>query len=122
MNVNNINKPYEDGYVVMIDEEQVCSICLDNDAYTYKSWVKLNHCSHRYHRHCIDLWLEGHRTCPLCTIDVYEKHYIERAPLTRFQTSTSCICGWIIFFLTIIGLAIWFLVYEIQKMNKNGLK
>jgi hypothetical protein len=106
------NKPYTDGYVVMIEEEQVCSICLDNDPYTYKSWVKLNHCSHLYHRHCIDLWLENHRTCPLCTVDVYERPPVQY-DLTRVQM--ACQCGGLMFCLALLGFMIWFIIYEIRK-------
>jgi hypothetical protein len=117
MNININNKPYADGYVIMVDDEEKCSICLDNDTYTYKSWVKLDKCSHLYHRHCIDLWLENHRTCPLCTTDVYEP--VQR-PLTRRQIMYGC--AGIIFVLSAIGLVIWFLVVEIQKMNDKYKK
>lgn len=62
-----ITKPYEG---VNVEE---CSICISNDEFTYKSWVELK-CGHCFHRHCIDLWLENHRTCPICVQDVYNKH------------------------------------------------
>jgi hypothetical protein len=46
-----------------------CPICIDNDQFTFKSWVKLRNCSHYFHRHCIDLWLEHKSTCPICVQD-----------------------------------------------------
>lgn len=81
MNINITNTtithlPYTTGLIVpFLDNEEkkekkeVCSICMDNDQFTYKSWVKLK-CSHYFHRHCIDLWLENHHTCPICIQDV----------------------------------------------------
>jgi hypothetical protein len=45
--------------------EEKCPICLDNDSFTRKSWVKL-HCLHLFHRHCIKIWMEKKDTCPVC--------------------------------------------------------
>ena len=64
--------PYTDGVVIPVESNEVCSICLDNDVYTYKSWVNLGRCHHQFHRHCIDLWLEHHRMCPRWT---YPTHH-----------------------------------------------
>ncbi len=107
-----MNKPYLEGVIVPIDTNEECSICLDNDEYTYKSWVKLNHCSHQYHRHCIDLWLEKHRTCPLCMRDVYIPH---RNDQHTTRTSSLCIGGIIVFFLSIFGILGWIIVSESQR-------
>ncbi len=57
------SKPYQG------NEREECVICTDNDAFTYKSWIKLG-CDHYFHRHCIDLWLEQRSTCPLCTLNI----------------------------------------------------
>lgn len=62
-----ITKPYEGS------NAEECSICISNDEFTYKSWVELR-CGHTFHRHCIDLWLENHRTCPICVQDVDGKN------------------------------------------------
>ena len=67
-----INRPYTEGYNKPYNGEnkEECSICLDNNEFTYKSWVKLG-CNHYFHRHCIDLWLEQRQTCPICVQNIY---------------------------------------------------
>lgn len=70
-NQENKEKPYTEGFTKPYqgNEREDCTICSDNDAFTYKSWIKLG-CDHYFHRHCIDLWLEQRSTCPLCTLNV----------------------------------------------------
>lgn len=41
-----------------------CSICLGELAIARDA--KKLHCGHRFHKLCIVLWIENHRTCPLC--------------------------------------------------------
>ncbi len=49
--------------------DNLCSICQED-------WVHgdnlriINHCSHIYHRACIDRWFESHVHCPLCRHDI----------------------------------------------------
>jgi hypothetical protein len=58
--ISNVEKPYS-------GEDRVeCSVCLDNDMFTYKSWIILISCKHAFHRHCIDIWMEKSDECPLC--------------------------------------------------------
>jgi hypothetical protein len=38
-----------------------CSICLEKEG---EMWVKLRHCKHAFHAHCLKAW--GHKSCPLC--------------------------------------------------------
>lgn len=73
INNSNLEKPYTEGFSKPYDDpdREECSICSDNDPFTYKSWVKLG-CSHYFHRHCIDLWIHERSTCPLCIENVYE--------------------------------------------------
>ena len=63
-----IEMPYKDDEESGIKREE-CPICLDNDMFTYKAWVKLE-CSHTFHIHCIDLWRENHSDCPLCRLKI----------------------------------------------------
>ena len=59
-----------------IQEEVVCGICLDNmmvkcmqikdDA------VKIPGCGHRFHKGCIQKWLEQKPSCPYCNRDLRE--------------------------------------------------
>jgi len=78
-NENENSKPYTENYVKSYvgDQREECIICSDNDAFTYKSWIKLG-CNHFFHRHCINLWLEERPTCPLCIENVYQSHRSER--------------------------------------------
>ncbi|KAF7635750.1 RING-type domain-containing protein, partial [Meloidogyne graminicola] len=49
---------------IKIDEEK-CSICL-NEFYINEETRKLIPCNHIFHKTCIDEWLNGNSTCPLC--------------------------------------------------------
>lgn len=73
------SKPYTEDFVKPYfgEQREECIICSDNDAFTYKSWIKLG-CDHYFHRHCINLWLEQRSTCPLCIENVYQSHRLER--------------------------------------------
>ena len=62
------------------ENREECNICLDNDCFTYKSWVKLG-CLHYFHRHCIELWTEDRETCPICRENIhnsYRKYKLNR--------------------------------------------
>ena len=118
-----MNKPYQEGIMVPILDtydkddkyQEICSICLDNDIYTCKSWVKMNHCSHQFHRHCIDLWLEKNRVCPLCMKDVYEDDR-DRShnPHSLAQCMGVCFCC-LIFFVLLILAIVFYVVPEIER-------
>ncbi len=41
-----------------------CVICLD-DIDIFENIKNLN-CNHKFHKECIDLWLQEKNTCPLC--------------------------------------------------------
>lgn len=66
---------YDKTYVIPYsgEDREECNICLDNDSFTYKCWVKLG-CSHYFHRHCIDLWVEERNTCPVCRENVFQSY------------------------------------------------
>ncbi|OAV97402.1 hypothetical protein PTTG_00137 [Puccinia triticina 1-1 BBBD Race 1] len=51
------------------DEQAVlasCSICLEDDVEGDTLFVLPCHASHRFHRICLQDWLQGNTSCPLC--------------------------------------------------------
>lgn len=51
------------------DENEVCSIC--QDQYTEGQAIRsLTHCTHIFHKSCIDQWFEGNVHCPVCRFDI----------------------------------------------------
>jgi hypothetical protein len=53
------------------DEQNSCSICQEN--YTDgQSIRKINHCSHEFHKNCIDIWFLENVHCPVCRYDIRE--------------------------------------------------
>jgi len=74
---NNILDIYEENIVKQYElpNREECPICIDNDNFTYKSWIRIKKCSHYFHRHCINLWLEQKTTCPVCVQNVYPDNY-----------------------------------------------
>jgi len=74
-NIDEKEKFYEGYYLKQYlgNNRQECSICIDNDAFTYKSWVKLG-CSHYFHEHCINMWTVERPTCPICRDDIYQSY------------------------------------------------
>ena len=50
-------------------EGQNCSVC--QEGYTEGQAIRtINHCSHRFHRTCIDTWFSSHVHCPDCRYDI----------------------------------------------------
>ena len=51
------------------DEEQACSIC--QDSYTEGQALRtISHCTHKFHKNCIDIWFERNVRCPVCRYDI----------------------------------------------------
>jgi hypothetical protein len=51
------------------DENEVCSVCQDH--YTEGQAIRsITHCSHMFHKSCIDQWFERDVHCPVCRFDV----------------------------------------------------
>tara|TARA_B100001123_G_C15063937_1_gene928742 strand:- start:144 stop:977 length:834 start_codon:yes stop_codon:yes gene_type:complete len=50
-------------------EPETCTICREpiNDQSIVR---EIKNCRHKFHLHCIDIWFENRRTCPLCRCDV----------------------------------------------------
>ena len=101
-----ITKPYEG------DGKEDCSICMSNDQFTYKNWIELR-CGHCFHRHCIDLWLENHRTCPICVQDVDENQQRIYDPIDIQRAFMNCI-SYIFLIALLIG-TIFYLIYHNNK-------
>ena len=51
------------------NDNQLCSICRCNIE-SGQIRRTINHCGHRFHQECIDLWLSNHNTCPMCRHDL----------------------------------------------------
>lgn len=100
-------KPYEERYFVSYDGEQreECPICIDNDQFTCKSWVKLKQCKHFFHQHCIDQWMEHKWTCPVCVQHVYGYNQvaIEVISPQRRDSQSASRCS--VFSIVLIGVA-----------------
>jgi hypothetical protein len=48
-----------------------CAICQDhNDPSDNNEWRIIRHCSHRFHRGCIDEWFQQNVHCPVCRHDI----------------------------------------------------
>lgn len=68
-----------------------CAICLSE--FEDESILKLlNICYHVFHQECIDLWLEMHKTCPVCRreLDMPEKR-LDKSPLVLRSNSIDVV-------------------------------
>jgi hypothetical protein len=52
-------------------QDDICAICQD-DIDANQEFRQLNHCSHSFHRDCIDTWFQGNVHCPTCRHDIRE--------------------------------------------------
>ena len=54
------------------DKPTDCTICLNPmvDTRTNEDTFVALECGHKYHRECIEGWLDEHNTCPLCRVRV----------------------------------------------------
>jgi hypothetical protein len=50
-------------------QESICGIC--QDLYTEGQAIrKIHHCSHEFHKSCIDPWFQQNVHCPICRFDI----------------------------------------------------
>ncbi|XP_054875828.1 RING finger protein 150a [Poeciliopsis prolifica] len=45
-----------------------CAVCIE--CYKPNDVVRILPCRHVFHKHCVDPWLQDHRTCPMCKINI----------------------------------------------------
>lgn len=66
-----------------------CAICLSE--FVEDDLLRLlTVCYHVFHQECIDLWLESHKTCPVCRRDLdLPKETLEEAPVLDHSCSPS---------------------------------
>jgi len=52
-----------------LSDDQNCSVC--QEGYTEGQAIRtINHCSHRFHKNCIDIWFGRNVHCPDCRHDI----------------------------------------------------
>uniref|UniRef100_UPI00358E22B4 RING finger protein 148-like n=1 Tax=Myxine glutinosa TaxID=7769 RepID=UPI00358E22B4 len=59
----------------MQPDSEPCSICIES--YSTGEVLRVLPCRHKFHRQCVDPWLLGHRTCPMCKLDILKALGIE---------------------------------------------
>lgn len=45
-----------------------CAVCIED--YKPNDVVRILPCRHVFHRNCVDPWLQDHRTCPMCKMNI----------------------------------------------------
>ncbi|XP_019956845.1 RING finger protein 150a isoform X2 [Paralichthys olivaceus] len=45
-----------------------CAVCIEG--YKPNDVVRVLPCRHVFHKHCVDPWLQDHRTCPMCKMNI----------------------------------------------------
>ncbi|XP_056136700.1 RING finger protein 150a [Lampris incognitus] len=45
-----------------------CAVCIEG--YKPSDVVRMLPCRHVFHKHCVDPWLQDHRTCPMCKTNI----------------------------------------------------
>jgi len=59
-----------EGFKNVDEESKTCAICCDH--YEDAQEVRYLWCLHRFHKGCVDQWLNNHTTCPICKKDFSE--------------------------------------------------
>jgi len=57
----------------IIEDENGCTICLDS--FVKGDRLRVLPCVHSFHVNCIDQWLKGHITCPLCKLNLLTQEF-----------------------------------------------
>ncbi|KAF6718714.1 RING finger protein 150 [Oryzias melastigma] len=62
-----------------------CAVCIE--CYKPNDVVRILPCRHVFHKHCVDPWLQDHRTCPMCKMNIlkalgipFDADYIDEIP------------------------------------------
>ncbi|XP_058497323.1 RING finger protein 150a [Solea solea] len=45
-----------------------CAVCIEG--YKPNDVIRILPCRHVFHKHCVDPWLQDHRTCPMCKMNI----------------------------------------------------
>uniref|UniRef100_A0A3P8X5Z9 Ring finger protein 150a n=1 Tax=Cynoglossus semilaevis TaxID=244447 RepID=A0A3P8X5Z9_CYNSE len=45
-----------------------CAVCIEG--YKPNDVIRILPCRHVFHKHCVDPWLQEHRTCPMCKMNI----------------------------------------------------
>ncbi|KAG8014706.1 hypothetical protein GBF38_003313 [Nibea albiflora] len=45
-----------------------CAVCIES--YKPNDVIRILPCRHVFHKHCVDPWLQDHRTCPMCKMNI----------------------------------------------------
>ncbi|XP_075888854.1 RING finger protein 150a [Nelusetta ayraudi] len=45
-----------------------CAVCIEG--YKQNDVIRILPCRHVFHKHCVDPWLQDHRTCPMCKMNI----------------------------------------------------
>jgi len=69
------------------EENECCPICLLD--YEEGDEVRTLPCSHEFHKHCVDSWLENNSSCPACRHSVYDSPPNACIPITNDVDGTS---------------------------------
>lgn len=59
-------------------EEDDCPVCIDR--FISGQIVVILPCEHKFHRDCLNPWLEAHNHCPLCRANVSDKPLLKSLP------------------------------------------
>ncbi len=76
---NRIVRTYDEESLLNIKRNPQCSICL-NEIITHEKELQ---CKHKYHKDCINKWLERSNTCPVCRRSVEEERTTEVLPFRQ---------------------------------------
>jgi E3 ubiquitin-protein ligase RNF38/44 len=50
--------------IVHATDQTTCVVCMCN--FEGRNLIRVLPCSHEFHARCVDKWLKGNRTCPIC--------------------------------------------------------
>ena len=83
-----------------------CSICLDVIEKNYREL----RCKHKYHKACIEKWLERSTSCPLCMMDIrtnIEQINEDTRNHTFMNKLCAAMCILLIIVIAIVSLHLW---------------
>ncbi|CAH1777298.1 unnamed protein product, partial [Owenia fusiformis] len=77
------------------DEFDQCAVCIEQ--YKQSEVVRMLPCSHLFHKSCVDPWLQEHRSCPICKMDILKAYglqvQIEGSPPEPVDPESGLVSG-----------------------------